>query len=86
MIKFLDLYKINNKFRKDLEASFSKSLDDSYYILGYNVEKFETEFAHYCDTKYCIGTGNGLDALTLIFKGYIELGKLKKEDKVIVPA
>ncbi|WP_400077634.1 DegT/DnrJ/EryC1/StrS family aminotransferase [Winogradskyella sp. R77965] len=86
MIKFLDLHKINNRFRDDFQNSFSKSLDDSRYILGNNVTKFENEFAEYCGTKYCVGTANGLDALTLILKGYIYLGKLKKGDKIIVPA
>lgn len=86
MIKFLDLHKINNRFRDELKTSFSKSLNDSYYILGNNVSKFEKEFADYCGTEYCVGTANGLDALTLILKGYIQLGKLKKGDKVIVPA
>ena len=86
MIKFLDLHKINNRFRDQFEAAFSKSLEDSHFILGNNVSKFEDEFAKYCGTKYCIGTANGLDALTLILKGYIELGKLNKGDKVIVPA
>ena len=86
MIKFLDLHKINNRFRDDFLMSFNKSLDDSYYILGDSVAKFESEFASFCGTKYCVGTGNGLDALTLILKGYIELGKLKKGDKVIVPS
>ncbi len=47
---------------------------------------FEDAFASYCGTKYCIGVANGLDALTLIFKAYIELGKLKPGDEVIVPA
>ena len=86
MIKFLDLHKINNRFRDALKASFSESLDDAHFILGNNVTNFENEFAAYCDTKHCIGTANGLDALTLILKGYIYLGKLKKGDKVIVPA
>ncbi|WP_430466594.1 DegT/DnrJ/EryC1/StrS family aminotransferase [Winogradskyella ouciana] len=86
MIKFLDLHKINNRFRDELEASFSSSLDASHFILGDNVSKFENEFAHYCGTEYCVGTASGLDALTLILKGYIEIGKLNKGDKVIVPA
>lgn len=86
MIKFLDLHKINNRFRNAFEASLSNSLDTSHFILGSNVSKFENEFAQYCGTKYCVGTANGLDALTLILKGYIEFGKLHKGDKVIVPA
>ncbi|RED38167.1 dTDP-4-amino-4,6-dideoxygalactose transaminase [Winogradskyella eximia] len=86
MIKFLDLHKINNRFREDFQASFSKSLDDAHFILGHNVTNFENEFAAYCGTKFCVGTANGLDALTLILKGYIQLGKLKRGDKVVVPA
>jgi dTDP-4-amino-4,6-dideoxygalactose transaminase len=86
MIKFLDLHKINNRFRAEFEEAFQKSLDDSHFILGSNVSKFENEFATYCGTGFCVGTANGLDALTLILKGYIQLGKLKKGDKVIVPA
>lgn len=86
MIKFLDLHKINNRFRDEFQASFAKSLDDAHFVLGQNVTNFEKEFAAYCGTKFCIGTGNGLDALTLILRGYIHLGKLKKGDKVIVPA
>ena len=86
MIKFLDLHKINNRFHDEFKDAFSKSLEDSHFILGSNVTNFENEFAAYCSTKYCIGTANGLDALTLTLKGYIQLGKLKKGDKVIVPA
>ena len=50
------------------------------------MENFEQEFANYCGTKYCIGVANGLDALTLILKSYIEIGKLKKNDEIIVPS
>ena len=86
MIKFLDLHKINNRYRDEFQNAFKKSLDDAHFILGENVSKFENEFAQYCGTNYCVGTANGLDALTLILKGYIQLGKLKKGDKIIVPA
>ncbi len=86
MIKFLDLYSINQRFESELKKTFSKSLERSYFILGENVSQFENEFATYCGSKYCLGTANGLDALTLILKAYIQIGKLKKGDKVIVPA
>jgi len=86
MIKFLDLYKINQRFNNELQLAFKKSLEDAHFVLGHNVTKFENEFASYCGAKHCIGTANGLDALTLILKGYIKLGKLNKGDKVIVPA
>lgn len=86
MIKFLDLKKSNEKYEPQLKTEFSNFLESGYYILGEGVSKFEKEFANYCDTKYCIGVANGLDALTLIFRAYIELGLLKEGDEVIVPA
>ena len=86
MIKFLDLHKINARFETDFQERFKHFLDAAHYILGSEVERFESDFASYCGTKYCIGTANGLDALTLIFKSYIQLGKSQLNDEVIVPA
>ena len=53
---------------------------------GEATARFEEEFAAYCGTSYCVGTGNGLDALTLIFLAYRELGVMNAGDEVIVPA
>ncbi|MCC9019084.1 DegT/DnrJ/EryC1/StrS family aminotransferase [Flavobacterium lipolyticum] len=86
MISFLDLKKINKPYETAFQEKLKTVLESGWYILGKEVETFETAFAKYCKTDYCIGTGNGLDALTLIFKGYIALGKLQKGDEVIVPA
>lgn len=86
MIKFLDLHKINQPYEALFQEKLKTFLDKGWYILGNEVETFEQNFAHYCGTKFCIGVGNGLDALNLIFKAYIELGKLQKGDEVIVPA
>lgn len=86
MIKFLDLHKINLRFKDEFNSQFTNFLDSGTYILGDSVSGFENDFANYCGTKYCVGTGNGLDALTLIFKSYIELGRLKIGDEVLVPA
>jgi len=86
MIKFLDLHKINARFQDEFSEQFQAFLDSGRYILGKSVSDFEINFAKYCGTKYCIGTANGLDALTLIFRGYMELGKLKLGDEVLVPA
>ncbi|MCK5825178.1 MAG: DegT/DnrJ/EryC1/StrS family aminotransferase [Ichthyobacteriaceae bacterium] len=86
MIKFLDLKKSNKKYEEQLKLAFNNFIDSGYYILGNGVTNFENEFASYCGTKHCIGVANGLDALTLIFRGYIEMGLLKKGDEVIVPA
>lgn len=86
MIKFLDLHKINARFEEEFSAQFESFLNSGYYIKGAQVKQFEADFARYCGTKYCVGVANGLDALTLIFKGYIELNKLRLGDEVLVPA
>ncbi|MBB1192344.1 aminotransferase [Flavobacterium sp. SOK18b] len=86
MIKFLDLKKINAPYESAFQDKLKQVLDNGWYILGSEVQDFERNFAKYCGTKYCIGVGNGFDALLLLFKGYIELGKLQKGDAVIVPA
>lgn len=86
MIKFLDLKKINEPYEAAFQEKLKSVLESGWYILGNEVKAFETNFAIYCGTKHCIGVGNGFDALVLIFKGYIQLGKLQKGDEVIVPA
>jgi len=86
MIKFLDLHKINLPYQEAFHQKMQQVLDKSWFILGAEVTAFETDFAAYCGTKYCIGVGNGLDALVLIFKGYIQLGRLQKGDEVLVPS
>jgi dTDP-4-amino-4,6-dideoxygalactose transaminase len=86
MIKFLDLKKINEPYETAFQEKLKSVLDSGWYILGKEVEMFEKAFAEYCNSKYCIGVGNGFDALVLIFKGYIQLAKLQKGDEVIVPA
>jgi dTDP-4-amino-4,6-dideoxygalactose transaminase len=86
MIKFLDLYKINLPYQTAFHEKMQRVLDKGWFILGDEVKTFESSFANYCGTKHCIGVGNGFDALVLIFKAYIQLGKLQKGDEVIVPA
>jgi dTDP-4-amino-4,6-dideoxygalactose transaminase len=86
MIQFLDLKKINERYETAFQEKLKSVLESGWYILGKEVQEFETNFANYCEAKHCIGVGNGLDALVLIFKGYIQLGKLQKGDEVIVPA
>ena len=86
MIPFLDLKKINEPYETAFQDKLKLVLNNGWYILGKEVEIFEKAFAEYCQTEYCIGVGNGFDALVLIFRGYIQLGKLQKGDEVIVPA
>lgn len=86
MIKFLDLKSQNLQYEAELKQAFDRVLHSGWYIQGQEVKNFEQSFAAYCDTKHCIGVANGLDALILILRGYIELGKLNHGDEVIVPA
>ena len=86
MIKFLDLQKINAQYQDEFQQKMKLVLDKGWFILGDEVKQFEIDFAKFTNTKHCIGVGNGLDALVLIFKAYIQLGLIKKGDEVIVPA
>ena len=80
MIQFLDVQKINARFETEFKIAFSEFLNKGQCILGDSLSKFESEFSAYCGTKFCSGVASGLDAIELIFKGYIELEKLKKAD------
>jgi len=86
MIKFLDLQKINARDAVEIKEAVNRVIDSGWYLLGKEVQAFENEFAAYCGVKHCIGVANGLDALRLIFKAYIEMGVLQEGDEVIVPA
>jgi dTDP-4-amino-4,6-dideoxygalactose transaminase len=86
MIPFLDLLSINAREREALIAAFTRVLDSGWYIMGKELEAFEQEYAAYCGTRHCIGVGNGLDALTLTLRAWLELGVFAPGDEVIVPA
>lgn len=82
MIPFLDLKQINLRHEKAIMDSVQKVLHSGWYILGEEVKRFESDFADYCGTKYCLGVANGLEGLELIIKGY-DIGP---GDEVIVPS
>ncbi|RBJ79153.1 DegT/DnrJ/EryC1/StrS family aminotransferase [Pseudomonas sp. MWU12-2534b] len=86
MISFLDLKKINACYREELVEACSRVIDSGWYIQGAEVKEFETRFASWCGTEHCVGVANGLDALSLTLRAWIELGKLSEGDEVIVPA
>jgi len=86
MIPFLDLKKLNSQYEQQLKAACARVIDSGWYVLGNEVSEFEKEFAKYCGVKYCLGVANGLDALILIMRAYIELGVMSKDDEVIVPS
>lgn len=86
MIPFLDIKAINQQYRQALIEAATRVIDSGWYVLGQEVEAFEREFASYCGAEYCVGVANGLDALTLTLRAWIELGRLQPGDEVIVPA
>lgn len=86
MIEFLNLKEITRRDKKDLMLAFENVLDAGWFILGNHVKQFEKEFADFCETKYCIGVANGLDALILILEAYKLTGFMQNGDEVIVPS
>ncbi len=86
MIPFLDVKQCNKRFEADFQNEFQSFLNSGHYILGTKLKQFEQEYASYCGVAHCIGVGNGLEAIQLIFAAYIELGVLAVGDEVMVPA
>ncbi|GAB4028417.1 DegT/DnrJ/EryC1/StrS family aminotransferase [Spirosoma gilvum] len=80
MISFLDLKRVNKPYELAIQAATDRVLKSGWYILGREVAAFEATFAAYCQTTYCIGVANGLDALTLVLKAW----DFPKESEVIV--
>jgi len=86
MIPYLDLKRVTESFEPGLSRALEKTVKSGWYIRGQECEKFERDFARFCGTKFCVGVANGLEALTLIFKAYVQMGRLHLGDAVIVPA
>ncbi|RTZ00914.1 DegT/DnrJ/EryC1/StrS family aminotransferase [Flavobacterium sp. RSP49] len=86
MIKFLDLQKINQKYATELKQIAADVIDSGWFLMGEKLNNFETDFAKFNGVKYAIGVANGLDALRLILKAYINLGQMQEGDEIIVPA
>lgn len=85
-MQFLDLKKITQQYADEIHEAVSRVTDSGWYLQGKENELFEQEYSSYIGTKYCVGCANGLDALTLIYRAYKEMGLLQAGDEVIVPA
>lgn len=81
-IPFLDLGETYTELKTELNSTIQRVMSSGWYIQGEELEAFETEFAEYCGTKFCMGVGNGLDALHLILRAY----GIGPGDEVIVPS
>ena len=86
MIPFLDLNRIQKTASYEVIETISDVIKSGWYILGERVKSFEHEFSDYCGVNETIGTANGLDALTLIFRAYKEMEILQDGDEVLVPS
>jgi dTDP-4-amino-4,6-dideoxygalactose transaminase len=86
MIQFLDLKKVNDQYRDEIDKSISAVINSGWYIQGDSLKGFEEAFAEYCGTRYAVGVANGLEALSLTLRAWIELGKLQTGDEVLVPS
>lgn len=86
MIKFLDLKGVTDKYSDELHEAVNRVVDSGWYLQGNENRRFEENYANYIGSEYCIGVGNGLDALIWIYRAYIEMGVMKPGDEVIVPA
>lgn len=86
MIKFLDLQKINMLHQEAIERKLIEVFRSGWYLMGTEVKNFENNLASYIGVQHAIGVANGLDALRLIFRAYIEMGIMSPGDEVIVPA
>ena len=84
-VPFLSLKEVNARHADELKAAAARVIDSGWYILGEELAAFEREFAAWCGVRHAIGVGNGLDALALLLRGYLELGRLAEGDEVILP-
>jgi len=85
-VPFLSLRDVHARYVDELKAAAARVIDSGWYVMGEELAGFEREFAIYCGAAHAVGVGNGLDALSLILRGYKELGVLRDGDEVIVPA
>lgn len=86
MIPFISLQKRTQLHADEINKAVAEVVNSGWYLLGKWLNQFEQEYADYIGTRHCIGVSNGLDAITLIFRAYIEMGRIQPGDEVIVPA
>lgn len=79
-IPFADFVPLHNEIKEEIYREFESVYNNSWFINGKKVEEFQENFAKYCNVNYCIGCGNGLEAIELILRGY----NIKEGDEVIV--
>ena len=86
MIRFLDLQKVTACHAEEYHEAMRQVVDSGWFLQGEQTRAFESAYTSFIGTRHCIGVGNGLDALTLIYRAYIEMGWMQPGDEVLVPA
>lgn len=86
MTELVDIKKITALHAEEIESALVGVARSGWFLKGPSTERFEHEYARYIGTARCVACGNGLDALTLILRAYVEMGVMKEGDEVIVPA
>ena len=86
MIKFLDLKAVNAAYATEIEEAMLRVARSGWYLRGEETRRFEEAYAQYIGCRHAICCGNGLDALRLVFRAYMEMGVLHEGDEVVVPA
>lgn len=86
MVKFLDIKKITESFEPEITEAVQRVVRSGWYLQGEENRKFESRYSEYIGVSHTVGCANGLDALTLILRAYIEMGMIRPGDEVIVPA
>jgi dTDP-4-amino-4,6-dideoxygalactose transaminase len=81
-IPFLDLAPLHQEIHEPLDAAFHRVLDSGWFVMGPELDAFESEFANYSGVKHCVGVGNGLEAIHLLLRAY----GVGPGDEVIVPS
>lgn len=85
-VKYLDLKRLNDSFEPELTAEVARVVQGGWYLLGQENERFSKAFADYCGARFCVPTGNGLDALTMILLAYKQMLGWPDDAEVIVPS
>ena len=85
-VHYLDLKRVNNSFEPELTAEVTRVVQGGWYLLGEENKRFSKAFSEYCGARYCVPTGNGLDALTMILVAYRQMLGWDDDAEVIVPS
>lgn len=85
-VPYLSLKRVTAMHLAEMENAMKRVVESGWFLKGEATRYFEECYASYIGTDFCVGCGNGLDALILIFRAYKELGLLKDGDEIIVPA